>query len=47
MLDRIGQHNESLNAFITITDERALDQARKADEEIRRGKIAVQFTVFR
>ncbi len=38
MLDRIGQHNESLNAFITITDERALDQARKADEEIRRGK---------
>jgi len=38
MLDRIEQHNESLNAFITITDERALDQARKADEEIRQGK---------
>lgn len=38
MLDRIGQHNESLNAFITITDERALDQAKKADEEIRQGK---------
>lgn len=37
MLDRIEQHNESLNAFITITGERALDQARKADEEIRQG----------
>lgn len=37
MLDRIGQHNESLNAFITITGERALDQARKADEEMRQG----------
>jgi aspartyl-tRNA(Asn)/glutamyl-tRNA(Gln) amidotransferase subunit A len=38
MLDRIGQHNESLNAFITITGERALDQARKVDEEIQQGK---------
>jgi len=38
MLDRIGQHNETLNAFITVTDERALVQASKADEEIREGK---------
>lgn len=38
MLDRIEQHNESLNAFITITGERALDQASKADDEIRQGK---------
>ena len=38
MLDRIEQHNESLNAFITITGERALHQARRADDEIRQGK---------
>lgn len=36
MLDRIGQHNETLNAFITVTDERALVQAKKADDELRR-----------
>jgi len=35
MLDRIGQHNEGLNAFITVTGERALDLARKADDELR------------
>ena len=38
MLGRIGQHNETLNAFITVSDERALVQARKADREIREGK---------
>ncbi len=38
MLDRIGQHNETLNAFITVTAECALDQAKKADDEICHGK---------
>ena len=38
MLERIGQHNESLNAFITVTAELALDQAKKADVELRSGK---------
>jgi len=38
MLDRIGQHNASLNAFITVTAELALKQAKKADVELREGK---------
>ncbi len=38
MLDRIGQHNGSLNAFITVTAERALKQAKIADAELRKGK---------
>jgi aspartyl-tRNA(Asn)/glutamyl-tRNA(Gln) amidotransferase subunit A len=37
MLDRIGQHNETLNAYITVTADVALDQARKADGELRAG----------
>lgn len=38
MLDRIGQHNATLNAFITVTPALALDQARKADSELTSGK---------
>ena len=37
-LDRIGRANASLNAFLTVTGERALDDARRADERIARGE---------
>jgi aspartyl-tRNA(Asn)/glutamyl-tRNA(Gln) amidotransferase subunit A len=37
MLDRIEQHNKTLNAFITVTPDVAHDQAKKADEELRDG----------
>ncbi len=37
-LDRIGRANESLNAFLTVTGGRALDDARRADERIARGE---------
>src|SRR5881409_1759656 len=36
-LDRIERFNPLLNAFITVTDESAMAQARVAEEEIRRG----------
>jgi aspartyl-tRNA(Asn)/glutamyl-tRNA(Gln) amidotransferase subunit A len=37
-LDRIGRANASLNAFLTITGERALADAQRADERIARGE---------
>lgn len=36
-LQRIDQYNPSLNAYLTITANRALRQARQADQEISRG----------
>ncbi len=36
-LRRIRQHQPVLNAFITITEDLALEQARRADEELSRG----------
>lgn len=36
-LDRISKLNPALNAFITVTGDRALDQARNADEELAGG----------
>ncbi len=36
-LDQIEKFNPILNAFITVTDENALTQARQAEEEIRSG----------
>ncbi len=36
-LDRIHDRNEELNAFITVTEELALEEARKADEMIAKG----------
>ncbi len=38
MLDRIEQHNDKMNAFITVTDDLALEQAAKADDELSQGK---------
>jgi aspartyl-tRNA(Asn)/glutamyl-tRNA(Gln) amidotransferase subunit A len=37
-LDRIGRAAESLNAFVTVTEERALEDARRADARIARGE---------
>ena len=37
MLDRIGQHNETLNAFITVTPDIALARATNADKELASG----------
>lgn len=38
MLDRISELNETVNAYITVTDDLALDQARQADAELRDGQ---------
>ena len=37
-LDRIDSHNSTINCFITVTDELALQQAKTADAEIARGE---------
>jgi aspartyl-tRNA(Asn)/glutamyl-tRNA(Gln) amidotransferase subunit A len=37
-LERIGRANASLNAFLTVTGERALEDARRADARIARGE---------
>jgi aspartyl-tRNA(Asn)/glutamyl-tRNA(Gln) amidotransferase subunit A len=37
-LDRIGRAAKSLNAFVTVTEERALEDARRADARIARGE---------
>ena len=37
-LERIATHDESLNAFITVTDEIALAEAARADERLRTGE---------
>ena len=37
LLERISQRNSALNAYITVTDEEALEQAREADRRIARG----------
>jgi aspartyl-tRNA(Asn)/glutamyl-tRNA(Gln) amidotransferase subunit A len=36
-LDKIAAHNDNINAFITVTEEQALTQAAKADEQIAAG----------
>ena len=37
-LSRLKKYNNSLNAVVTLTDDLALKQAKKADEEIKRGE---------
>ncbi len=40
-LGRIKQHNQALNAFITITEEQALAQAQQSDELLAQGTDAI------
>ncbi|MCL7945050.1 amidase [Marinobacter sp. ATCH36] len=37
-LDRIREHNGTINAVVTLDEEKALEQARKADEALSRGE---------
>ncbi len=40
-LDRIKQHDQSLNSFITVTDDLAIAQAKAADQQIASGDAGV------
>lgn len=40
-LDRIVERNDEINAFVTVTEELALEEAKKADERIAAGKQEV------
>jgi Asp-tRNA(Asn)/Glu-tRNA(Gln) amidotransferase A subunit family amidase len=37
-LERLRKHDDALHCVITLTEERALEQAARADEELRRGR---------
>jgi aspartyl-tRNA(Asn)/glutamyl-tRNA(Gln) amidotransferase subunit A len=39
MLDRIARLNPQLNAFLTVTADQALDQARRAEKELHQGRV--------
>lgn len=43
-IDRLREVGPELNAVVTVTEERALRQARKADEELRAAPIADRST---
>ena len=38
-LERLEEHGPTLNAVVTLTKERAIKQAKRADEEIKKGKV--------
>ncbi|MCL5265467.1 MAG: amidase family protein, partial [Chloroflexi bacterium] len=44
VLDRIAQTDGTIKAYITVTPELALEQARRADEKIARGKAISPLT---
>ena len=40
-LNRVKKHNPSLNAFITVDEDRSLAMAEKSDQLIQRGKKSI------
>lgn len=46
VLDRIEQVEDKVKAYITITKEEALENAKKIDEKIAKGEDVGCFTVF-